>query len=59
MSPLVSTYSVLMNAYLGNREPDIKNPWLTAEKRDKNECAVIDFRDFVNFFVHLRRTRLR
>ncbi|KAF5639311.1 galactose-binding like [Fusarium sp. NRRL 52700] len=42
------------NAYLEHREPNLKGPWLTAEKLDKNECVVLDFRDFVNFFIRPR-----
>ncbi|KAF4341918.1 galactose-binding like [Fusarium beomiforme] len=28
---------------------DLSNAWVTAEKADRNECVVIDFRDFIKF----------
>ncbi|KAG7418297.1 hypothetical protein Forpe1208_v003733 [Fusarium oxysporum f. sp. rapae] len=41
-------------AYLNRRQPNLKNAWITAEKADRNECVVIDFRDFVDFIMRPR-----
>ncbi|KAF9775305.1 hypothetical protein IL306_006600 [Fusarium sp. DS 682] len=32
-------------------DQDLKNAWITAEKADRNECVVIDFRDFIRFRI--------
>ena len=51
---MLSIYQEQEDAYFDRRHPNLRNAWITAEKADPNECVVIDFRDFVDFFLRPR-----
>ena len=48
---MMSIANEQLRARLARQTPNLRNAWITAEKADKNECVVIDFREFVNFYL--------
>ncbi|KAK4464965.1 hypothetical protein QBC42DRAFT_262239 [Cladorrhinum samala] len=51
---MLSIFNEQSRAYFARDQPNLRNAWITAEKADKNECVVIDFREFEKFILRAR-----